>query len=37
MTSFKMDLSGSVYGKVASSFEFCDEPAGSINCGEFLD
>jgi len=32
-----VDWSGTVYGQVAGSCECCNEPSGTINCGEFLD
>jgi hypothetical protein len=32
-----LDSSGSGYEPVASSYEYGDEPSGSIKCREFLD
>ena len=33
----ELDRSGSGYGEVVGSRECCNEPSGSIKCGEFLD
>ena len=37
MWEYGMDLGGSGQGKVAGTCECCNEPSGSIKCGEFLD
>ena len=32
-----MDRAGPGYGQVAGTFEWGNEPSGSIKCGEFID
>jgi len=37
MWIYGLDWAGPGYGRVADAFECCNEPWGSVKCGEFLD
>ena len=37
MWVYGLDLSGSEEGQVAGTCECCNEPSGSVKCGEFFD
>ena len=37
MWGYGLDQAGSGEGQVTGTCECCDEPLGSIKCGEFLD
>ena len=36
MWGYGLDLAGSGYGQVPGTFEYGNEPSGSIKCGEFV-
>jgi len=37
MWGYGLDRAGSGQGQVAGTYEYGNEPSGSIKCGEFLD
>ena len=36
MWGYELDRAGSGQGQVAGTCKYCNEPSGSIKCGEFL-